>query len=78
MKSLIPGLQFALAHELTPQETKFYLACLQRPRRRISDLEQALGLGRTGVSNLLQRLKLKGLIRVEYGEKNVVSCSVVK
>ena len=60
-KVLIPGLKFANKHDLTQKEIEVLTPFLEKPYTTF-ELAKVLGVNKTTLHQLIQRLKLKQLL----------------
>jgi len=68
-ETLIPGLQFAALHKLTNKETEVLLPFLERPYTT-AQVSEKLGVHKTTLHHLIQRLKLKNLLILKNRDEN--------
>lgn len=59
--NIIPGLQFAVKHGLTPKEMEMYLLFLEQPRPA-HEIATLLTKDISTVTTCIQKLKMKGLL----------------
>ena len=58
---LIPGLKFANKHNLTQKEIEVLVPFLEKPYTTL-ELSEVLGVHKTTLHHIIQRLKLKSLL----------------
>ncbi len=61
LEVLIPGMRFANKHNLTQKEIQVLVPFLQKPYTT-AELAEVLGVHKTTLHSLIQRLKLKNLL----------------